>query len=654
MIPKKIRDKILAQIPFEMEYARQAKEPRLPIWAINEDLYYGRKKPTDASRSNVMLPKMQGFVETMLSKIDDAPTIRYEYTNLADYQASQLLTSMAEYVGTPEQDDWSMKDLLGKKQAIIYGRAIYEYHADSKPSYESHLSLVDVYDFLIDPRAGGYDMERAMYLGRGNIIKTPDQLKQGVKDGKYTSSEVKKLLTDSMDEESAVGDADETISVEEQNKENRYAALGGRAQNAPKTSSFKFWEWYTTCYGKRYYILYNETKQVAIKIEELKTLFDSELWPFYSWAISPSWTDFWTPGASDSVAEIYMAQSVLINQWLDNAEARNRPMKGYDVEAVRDPALLKYGRDRVIAFKKGTDPNRAVRIFETPTLEGVDRIFNLLEGVQERETGMTADTKGMSTEDKVGIYEGNLANVSDRLRLLNESYAHAYHRLGLLFMHGVKEHLRNKVAISVLGENGVRWQEVQRKHLLPSKGRSFNIRIISSNDEQTKEIAEKKLQLDFLTARVASQTINQKVSDELAARIVGFDEADIKRLLNPQDDGNIEMMAEASRDIQRIVGGEDIEPNEKAGLAYLQRFVDYVRDEGEHIDEAAEQRLFAYMALLKPIIMRNTVNSAMSVVAKQGRLGEMLGREDLGGQPPMEDINNPANGTPENPTQPIV
>ena len=75
--------------------------------------------------------------------------------------------------------NWNYKAMLARTQLVIYGRYIFEYHADSIDNkYDSHLTNVDVYQFLIDPSCGGEDIEKAWYMGRGGIVKTRRQIEE--------------------------------------------------------------------------------------------------------------------------------------------------------------------------------------------------------------------------------------------------------------------------------------------------------------------------------------------------------------------------------------------------------------------------------------------------------------------------------------------
>jgi len=240
MVSKQIRDKLAKQVQQEKEFARQWKDGLITNWHKNEDMYYGRKGRSDQARSNVQLAKMQGFIHTALSKIDTPLDFKYTKATEADLKKAKIANAIKEQDGAPHNGNWGMKDLVGKKQALIYGRAIYCYYASSpKGEYESHLENVDVYDYLIDPSAGGIDIEDAYYMGRYGVVKSRQELKEGVKKGLYLRNEVSQLLNGSAN--------NEEMTEEEVDKENRYMNLVDRSDKELfNNDKFKFWEWWTT------------------------------------------------------------------------------------------------------------------------------------------------------------------------------------------------------------------------------------------------------------------------------------------------------------------------------------------------------------------------------------------------------------------------
>lgn len=642
---KALRDKIVAQALQEITFARQYKQGKIANWQKNEALYYSKKVKSDESRANVDLGRMQEYVHTILSKIDN-PLI-FKFTKRKEAQLKRVARLNSLRLIDAQNDDWDIKDIAGKKQAVIYGRAIYSYYADSYNGYCAHLDPVDVYDFLIDPSGGGLDIERAMFMGRYGVVKTKSELKDGVKDGIYLKSETETLIEGN-------GNAGEATQ-EETNKASRTydTNVYTSKKEIGDPNKYKFWEWYTTYEGTRYYLLLNETGATAIRCEELTEIFESGLWPFWTWAAFIDLTEFWSPSYCDYVREIFMAQSVSVNQALDNSEQINKPQKVVNVGAIENLAELKYRRDGYIKVKKEFDADKALQIIKVPSIDTPIKVFDLLEKIQEKSSGVTAGSKGVSDEKgKVGIYEGNQVEVADRFGLLNKSYSFGYRRFAKLWEHGVREHLTKKTAIDILGPNGVDMEEVSRRDIF-RKGDKFNVLVEASDAETALADAEKRAKIAFLSANAKSGVQNPKKAYEIAAGIVGFEPDTIRELMDLSEFGDAEIMSEAERDIERILDGEKIEPNELANAAYKQRFIDYMRDHKEDIDMEQFTALAEYILTLDDIIMRNTVRAINLISARMAAapVRDVGGRSERPVDVPQDSVLETPTVNAEMPTE---
>lgn len=615
LIPKDIRDKIVTQALQEITFARQYKQGKIKNWQKNENLYYALKTPTDDSRVNMELGRAQEFVHTLLSKIDN-PLV-FKFTKKKDAQLKRVKRLNALRASDASDDFWDIKDIAGKKQAVIYGRAIYSYHADSYDNqYCSHLNNIDVYDFLIDPSAGGIDVEKAKYLGAYGVVKMKWELKKGIKDGTYLKTETTRLIE---------GTGNSTEATQETtNKSNRtYDTNVNTAQKEISTpDKYKFFQWYTTYEGERYYLLLNESGATAIRVELLSDIFPAikklgdAMWPFWSWAAFIDLTEFWTPSYLDYVREIFMGQAVSINQAIDNSEQINKPQKLVNVKLVENLAELKYRRGgNYIKIKETPDVTKAVATLPVAAIDTPLKVYDKLEAIQEKASGVTAASKGVSEEDKVGIYEGNQANAADRFGLLNKSYAFGYKRFAKLYEIGVRDHLTKEVAVDILGPDGVEVEKVSRRDIF-RKDEEFGLLIEASDAETALAETEKRTKIAFLTANAKSSIQNQQKAYEIAASIAGFKEEDIRQLLDTSDFGDAELMSEAERDIEDILDGKKVKPNQAANTAYKQRFIDYMRDHEEDIDFSDFSALSEYVMKLDPIIMRNMVRQANELMMK--------------------------------------
>ena len=639
-----IINNITRQALKEIQFSRDYKQGKISNWQNNENFYYGKKQTTTESRANVDLGQMQEFVHTLLSKIDNPLSFKYVKRKESQLQRVNRLNSL---VATDRQNDnWDIKDVVGKKQAILYGRAIYAYYADSIEGYKSHLENVDVYDFLIDPAGGGIDIENAGYMGRYGIIKTRQELEEDMDKRKanrlYIRESVKNLL---------FGGGNNTESNEtEENKRVRIYAQGTQADKELETpDKFKFWQWFTTYNGERYVLVMQEKGNSCIKIDKLTDLFNPTkdfkmgAWPFWTWATFPDLTEFWTPSYCDYAREIFMAQNISINQMLDNAEAVNKPMKVVNVNAIENPNELKYRKDGIIKTKGDYDANKAIQLLQIPSINTPIEVFNILAGIQEKASGVTAGSKGVADEEgKVGIYEGNQMAAADRFGLLNKSYSYGYNRFSKLYQNGVKDHLIKKVAIEIIGPDGIETEEITRRDIF-RKEDDFSVLIEVSNAETLNSIQNQKLKFTFLNAESGNPYINPKKMFEIKAQVAGLTKDEIKELLDTSEFGNANIMAECARDIENLL--EDmIKPNSNANNAYKQKLVDYMRDQEENMSDKQKERFILYIKMLEPIVVQNEVRELSSFENNQVQMGNVPAGEQtsLTNNPvEMNQINEP-------------
>jgi len=618
MINKQTIDKIAAQSINEIDIARTYKNGKVKSWQSNESMYYGVKETSEDSRANISLGRMQEFVHTLLSKIDNPLVFKFTKRKPSQLSRVELLNSLRRF--DADRNFWDLKDIVGKKQGIIYGRAVYAYYASSDEGYQSNLENVDVYDFLIDPACGGIDIENAFFMGRWGVVKTIKQLKDGVKSKIYNKEAVSRLI------ESGGNSTEE--NQEETNKRSRsydQETIGDKENN--NHNKFKLWEWFTTYEGERYYILMDNSGQ-WIRCEKLSDMFSNDMWPFWTWAAFPDLTEFWTPSYCDYARDLFLAQDASIGQMLDNADAINKPMRAVDVSAIDDVTKLKYRKDGIIPVKKGVDINRAYQTIITPSINTPIQVFEILEGIQEKASGVTAQAKGTSDEKgKVGIYQGNEAAMADRFGLLNKSYSFGYKRFAKLYENGVKDHLIKKIAIEILGPNGVEVKQISKRDLY-KKGDEYGITVEASNAEMMANKQDRNEKLAFLASEVNNPMINKKKSFEMRALISGLSEEDVRQLLDTNSYGNEKLMSEADRDLESLLMGEVIEINDAANNQYKQRMVDYLRDHKEDINDRQFFAISAYIDSLEDVIFRN---EARKLVNEQSQ--EML-------NPELNPLNN--------------
>lgn len=623
----------MAQVREEMRFARLHKQGKITNWHKNEQLYYGKKEKTDDARANVGLGRMQEFVHTLLSKVDNPLTFTFNKTKDSQTKRVARLNALKDY--DANRDYWDLKDLMGKKQAIIYGRAIYSYSASSVNGYKPNLQNIDVYDFLIDPSAGGMDVEKGRYMGWYGIVKDRYDLEN---DKGYIKDSVRELLEGSGN--------NTTVTQEIVNKQNRTylqkSQTGTPMKELSSTDKFVFWEWCTTFEGERYYVLMTDEGGLPMRIEPLKDVFASNLFPVWTYAAFPDLTEFWTPSYADYAREIFMAQEVSINQMLDNAEQINKPMKYVDTGAIKDLASLKYRKDGTVKLNPGTDVSRAIRFKETPSIQTPIEVFKILDSIQDRASGVTPGVAGMEdTDGRATIYEGNQANAADRFGLFNKTYAFGYKRFGTLYQHGVDEHLIKKESVEILGPDGVEVEKVSRRDIF-KEGVMYPMSVESSNAELALSEQKRRTQVAFLASLMNNPNANQKEVISVLGEKSLLETDQIKRILDVDNFGDKHVLSEAARDLEELLEGKVIKPNRVADTAYKQYFVNWVQDHEEDIDAMQFMRVVQYIRSLDQIIVENTLRKAQQDSQKMMMAQEGMGTPNRmrapGPAQPLQDV----------------
>lgn len=624
-------DEIIQQIQREYTNAIDYRRPRIADWHANEDMLYGKKPITLSKRSNIDLRLMKGFEDTLLAKVKNPPYVKFGPTEIADSLKAKKVTALWELESSPTQQDWAFKDLLEKKLALPSGRAIKKIYSTGEP-YKHYRDSVDHYDFLIDPLAGGYDIEKARYLGQDNIFKSKYDLKNNKT---YNQKEVTKLLESSNSNESDVTDN------EYKEKQNRHAILGlsNSDYNAQSDGLYRLLEWYTTIEGVRYYFLVSLSKKVIIKkrlLEDIVGIHEEDgqpLWPFSSWAYYPDMFNFWSPSPMDIVRENFQIRNIVINQAIDNNEARNKPMKSYDPAIYKNPELLEYQSDRLIPTADNKDPKAGLFIHPTESIYDPKALNDLLEDIAAKVTGVTPAMQASESNDqKVGIYFGNQQESANRMGLFDLSYSRSNSRDALLYLNNLKQNLDEDKAVKMIGENGVEWDVLCKEDL-----GEFDIEITGGSLQSQLDAMKAKQKNDFLNNQFKNQVANPKAIFEQQALIAGFTIDEIKKLLSNEEESE-KSIARASEDLQKIIKGEDIRPYRKADIAYAQHMIDFLFDNDLKPEES--EAINIYLTAVEDIVIDNTFKKAQKELALRGKL-------------PVPNSVDPNQPLPQDGTQPM-
>jgi hypothetical protein len=597
----KITDEdLILQIQKEYDEALEYRRSRVAEWQANEDMLYLKKPKTISKRANINLNLMHGFVYTFLSKIKAPTIIKFEHVEAADTRKAKKVQALFEVETSQTKENWDFKDLSGKKSGMVSGRVIEKIVTEYP--YRHRRQRVDHYDFLIDPKAGGFDIENADYMGQDNIFKSKKQLR----DGDYNQKAVEDLIQ-SYSENRAV-DNDNKYGE----KDNRFAIIGLDPNSyLNKGGKYKLLDWYTTVEGIRYNCFLDLERKIILKrqkLEEVVGIHDKDQefprWVFRSWAYYPDEFNFWSISPMEVVREVFQTRNVVINQAVDNNEDQNNPAISYDPQVYKDPSKLERTRPgRLIATAPGTRPDTGMYIHPVNSIYDPVKLNDVLENIIGKVIGVTAESNGQAQGDqKVGIYYGNQSEIADRMTLFERSYSMFNIGLAQLYLDGLRDKMEEKIAVKIIGEDGVQTEELLKEDLT-----EFDIKISGGLTEAQNDAVEKKEKREFLAAQIQNPLINPKWVTEQQLILQGYDTIDVKKALS-KEDINEDLMAEASQDIQKLLLGEKVTPNPKATPEYMQKILDFYQKTELKADQ--EKRFVEYLNVLQEPAANNVVRNA--------------------------------------------
>lgn len=632
--------KLVAIAQTQLQTSMKYKDARMQEVQKSIDLYHGKTKKALKGRWNLPLPLMSGYIDTLLSKTDDTPTVRFSYQDIADMQRSAKVQAKWNQDSSAVAEKWPAKDRLEKKIASFYGVGIAKIYAynDAKGMYRSVYDVVDPLDFECEPM-GGQMLRAHKFKGQRNIFKTESDLKAGAtgEESIYEKKQVLKLLH-------AYASEDKVFEKLYQEKTDRLKSLGfdPERNSYMGLNIYNLVEWYMEHAGVKYYLLFEPHSGIWIRCEELVKVFASNEDPFVAWHTHPDPFNFWSKAPADDMRPVAEGMNIIFNQALDNRDKKNYAQRAYDPAVFDDPSLLEWRPDGLVPTVSGISSSQAIgsgvysfTVADMPEA-GTINLMKFMDDITGLKTGITPSAQGESDEKRVGIYFGNLQQVADRLGLYNKSYSEAWGEKGLLYYWGLREHVRdNKLMVRMIGAGGYNWVELTGDDVDPE--RDFNIEIVGGQAQAALDEIKKQNRVTSLAAIIANPVLSTRLNPEVMIEEVlrngDWDEAAIKRFMDTQAYGSEDIISEAHQAIQEIIAGKTPKLNRSATPIFMQTILDFAYD-SEDLKLETFEKLIAYGEMHLQIATFNSMRRVRQAIAQMGVPGAVGG-----GAPTPENAN---------------
>lgn len=602
----------------QLRTSRMYKMPRMAQIAESEDLYFGVVPKSLRNPFNEAFPFMSGFVDTLVSKLDEPPEADITETDEADYISAKKYQSAfnMEVASVLPHAKWALKDRWCRKQAIFSGVGIYSIYGENyEGTFKCNFGVVDYYDFHCEPGGGG-DLESHLFTGEESIFKVKEELIYGAKEGYYDEVQVAKLTT--------LGNSGEYKQIQDEYNQrlNRHRGMGLDPQSNNYTGQelYKFCQWILTYQGVRFYVLFEERTGMWIRVKPLREMFPvlestgEALYPYVAWHTHEDARVFWSKAPADDARPIARSVNRLLNQELYNREKRNHDQRAYDPEMFYDvEALQSQQLDGLIPFdSKGGTRKAADGLYKMDMGEitGTIDLVSFLDSFSGTKTGTTPGSQGAAPADqKVGIYFGELKQIEGRLGLYNKSYKEAWAELVYRYIQALDKNVTRPMAIKMYGSDGLRWDELTPED--KKRVRDFGVKIRGGQDELAENQAKNAKKIEALNGVT---TVNPRWKDEQILKAAGFDDDDTRDAFNNLPPASKELMAEAAQAIDSISRGVQPKLNPGANLAYMQKLIDEAK---ELDDDKIAIKIYDFAQAHATIVAQNEARTAASMIQQR-------------------------------------
>src|SRR3990167_1014095 len=361
----------------EKDIARKFQERKHADWNETYELSRGKVRTNRLTqRQAINIPLMKETEKTILSRIDETPTIDWKELS-GDEMKEIILQSMWDDFA--KEKNLEAIDMQDKKTAIRYGRPTKKI-VPGKGFYPDVFAL-DIFDVVYDPLMNPIDLESARFIIHQNIFRS---LREILADERYTSKAKKELKKWSASKEGIVQSSDN--KEEWERKMERLEAMGVTNDEFPLFAGgdviVNLTEHYTNVWDtkkekfERRVVTYADDS-IELLNESLKDLIGIEEYPFISWSEDNETNDLW----NDSIDDLIRIPNKLINAWFsqmaENRTLKNFQMSWYDstIQGYQ-PQTYEPGQGRMLPAPG--DPNKTIMPVQISGLDDTLEAINFL------------------------------------------------------------------------------------------------------------------------------------------------------------------------------------------------------------------------------------------------------------------------------------
>lgn len=503
---------LITKLLNEKKSAREFQIRKHADWDENYELYRNKVKVNRLTqRQAVNIPLMKETVKTILSRIDDAPSVDWKEKS-GDEMKELIYQEIWNDQFKKEKLEW--KDVQDKKNVLLYG--ISSKHFNIEPTGVS-IDVLDVYDVVYDPLMNPMDVETARFIVKQNIFRT---LRDILADDRY-SEKGKDELKDWLSSENGIVQSGKN----KEEWEKKLERLKAMDINSPRFSLFQggdvivsMTEHYTEVWDeksksmKRYVVVYADDC-IELLNEPLEELIGVTFWPFVFWSEDMETNDIYP----DSVADLVRTPNKILNVWfsqmVESRTLQNFGMHWYDATVQGyQPQTYEPGPGRMLPAPG--DPNKTIMPVAMNGLDETMNAITFLTTIVERGTGATAIEKGQSEggQQTLGEIQILVGKAGERSKAISKFYRGSWYETAKKWDGLMQANNFKKFKLYKTGRKGKVYEKIVGKDEWKSEA-GYEPTVASSSEQEQEQI--KSLQRwGYVTMQNPNNAILKKIAQK--------------------------------------------------------------------------------------------------------------------------------------------
>jgi len=471
------------------------KERRFIQWNENYSLYRDKVNTNRLTqRQPVNVPIIRETISSWISKIDEAPKLKFETRDKTAKDKDGEIMFNEIYKFYYDKLKLDILDNVEKKIVGLQGRGFKKIGMSHG---EIFIDLIDPYDIEIDPRVNPLEMETAFYVIHTHIYRS---LREILANPKY-SKDAKKELKGFLDSKRGIlksAQDEQSFQMRKERLENlgvtNFDEYGASDVMIELNESYKkVWDKETSQFVRHLRII--ATDSIVLLDVPLKEAIGITKLPIVTWASDPDATDFWSDGVADNVRTFNKITNMYISQDLENRTFRNFGMYFFNtMNGTFQPRAFEpkpFGMYGVPG-----NPSEIVKNIEVPQLGDVAGQISWLKNLIQSSVAQTPLERGVKEagEQTLGQVQLSLQKSTATNQVVSKNYRAAWKELGCLFYELMKENSRGTMKLFKKGGDGNYYD----KEIFPSDWKSPNgyevVVLIEAEKSMADDFDLKKLQ----------------------------------------------------------------------------------------------------------------------------------------------------------------